>query len=269
MEGVDYNQNEVILHVDYNEDIMGSYRYSYNVENYVLVEGVQPTKDNECLVSIYSGKQVGELFDGYKIVGRYNASTQLLRANTLLSTSALSVDDYSTKVFVVENEDGVLNSIQNSKFQLRSMYKREYEMLAQTNREKMTVFGILGGICLVAASAMVFFLMRSKMINDIYNIGVYRSLGSNKWKIYLKYFSDTLVMITFTALLSYIVVMLGYLTAIDSINDYFMLELFSKGLTVPLIGIAVLYFVNIIFGLLPIFTLLRKTPSEITAKYDI
>ena len=83
----------------------------------------------------------------------------------------------------------------------------------------MAVFGVLGSICLVAASIMVFFLMRSKMINDIYNIGVYRSLGSSKSKIYLKYFSDTVVMVTFTALITYIIVMICYLTAIKSINE--------------------------------------------------
>ena len=76
-------------------------------------------------------------------------------------------------------------------------------------------------------------------------------------------------MVTFTALISYIVVIFVYLTAIDSINDYFGLELFSKSPVVPLIGILVLYVINLLFGLLPIFTLLRKTPSEIIAKYDI
>jgi hypothetical protein len=34
-------------------------------------------------------------------------------------------------------------------------------------------------------------------------------------------------------------------------------------------GILGIYLINIIFGMLPIFSLLRKTPSEINAKYDI
>ena len=107
------------------------------------------------------------------------------------------------------------------------------------------------------------------MINDIYNIGVYRSLGSSKLKIYLKYFSNTIVMVTFTSLIAYIVIMFAYLTAIESINDYFDLELFSRNLGIPLLGIIVLYLVNLFFGLLPVYTLLKKTPSEIIAKYDI
>ena len=149
------------------------------------------------------------------------------------------------------------------------MYSNEYDRLKADSKEAMTVYGILGGVCLISAAVMVLFLMRSKMINDIYNIGVYRSLGSKKGKICLKYFSDTLVMVTFTALLSYAAMMFVYLTAIDSINDFFYMELFSRSLTVPLIGVAVLYGINLFFGLLPIVTLLRKTPSEILVKYDI
>ena len=269
MKGIEYSQSEIIVNDTPLESLEGSYKYSYAVEDYLLVEGVQPQKDTECLVSIYSDKKVGEYFDGYKIVGRYNASTQLVKAKTLLSTSALSVDDYSIKVFIVEDEEGLVDSLVGTDYQLKTMYDSEYDRNAQINKEKRVVYGILGTICLVATSIMVFFLMRSKMVNDIYNIGVYRSLGANKAKIYLKYFSDTLVMVTFTSLLSYLLVTVGYLTAIPSINDYFALELFSRGLTIPCLGVAVLYFVNLVFGLLPIFTLLRRTPAEIIAKYDI
>ena len=151
-----------------------------------------------------------------------------MRAGTLFSTSVLSIQDYSEKVFVIENEEAILETISGTNYTLKSMYQHYYDLIKENNDRQMTVYGILGGVCLIAASIMVFFLMRSKMINDIYNIGVYRSLGSSKLKIYLKYFSDTVVMVTFTSLISYIIVMFCYLPAIDSINDYFGTELFSK-----------------------------------------
>ena len=244
------------------------YKYSYDVEEYTLVEGREPQADNECLISLYSNMQVGEELDGYKIVGRYNACADVLTAGVMFSTSALSTDSYSTKVFVVENEEGFLETVGDS-FNLMTMYEREYVQMRETNDEKMTVFSILGVVCLIAASIMVFFLMRSKMINDIYNIGVYRSLGSSKNKIYAKYFTDTFVMVTFTSLIAYATVMFVYLTAIESINYSMSTELFNTSLTVPILGVIVLYAVNILFGLLPIITLLNKTPSEILAKYDI
>ena len=244
------------------------FKYSYSAEEYILVEGREPVSDNECLVSLYSAKQIGEYVDGYEIVGRYNADANVMTAGAMFSISALSTDSYSTKVFVVDDEEGFIETV-GDQFDLLSMYDREYVQMRETNDEKMTVFSILGVVCLIAASIMVFFLMRSKMINDIYNIGVYRSLGSSKNKIYAKYFTDTFIMVTFTSLIAYATVMFVYLTAIESINYSMSTELFNTSLTVPILGVIVLYVVNILFGLLPIITLLSKTPSEILAKYDI
>ena len=271
MKDVEYGSYEIIYATNYNQD-MGNYykdKQSYSIVSYTVVEGQEPTKDNECLVCIYSDLKVGDLYQGYKIVGRYNAERSVLGAEVLLSTSAVCIEDYSHMMFVVEDQEGLEARLSGTEYVLKSTYQYEYDNLKSENQEAMTIYGILGGVCLISASIMVFFLMRSKMINDIYNIGVYRSLGSNKWKIYLKYLSDTLVMVTFTALIAYVLMMAGYLTAIDSINDFFYVELFSRGLTVPLLGIVVLYGVNLFFGLLPIVTLLRKTPSEILVKYDI
>lgn len=269
MNNIDYDMNEIIANIEYNETIKLSYKYSYNSNNYVLVEGVKPTNDLECLISINNSYQVGEYLDGFKIVGRYNAPTSMLSAASLFSTSLISIDDYSTKVFLVENQDKLDSNLENSKFKAKTMSNAEYDKIKEVNKEKMTIFGVLGSICLIATSIMIFFLMRSKMINDIYNIGVYRSLGSSKNKLYLKYFSDTVVMVTFTSLVTYLIITIAYLTSIKSINDYYGSELFANGLLIPILGIIVLYLVNILFGLLPIFTLLKKTPSEIICKYDI
>ena len=262
------DSKEVIVNALPRMDKEGEYRFSYNTEEYVVVEGRAPEKETECLISMYSTLNVGDKLDGYDIVGRYNSSARALDSGALLSISALCLYKYSTKVFVLNDGDTLAERL-GTLYEVKSMYDAQYEELKESNDRKMTVFSILGVVCLISASVLVFFLMRSKMVNDIYNIGVYRSLGSGKNKIYAKYFFDTVVMVTFTALISYVVVNFVYLTAIESINDYFATELFSKALTFPLLGVVILYLVNIIFGLLPIFTLLRKTPSEILAKYDI
>lgn len=269
MDNINYDMNEIIANIEYKEEIKSSYKYSYDSKDYILIEGVKPTNDLECLISINNSYKIGEYLDGCKIVGRYNAPTNLLAAGSLFSTSLISIDDYSTKVFLIENQEKLDTSLENTKFKAKIMSKAQYDKIKETNKEKMTIFGILGSICLIATSIMIFFLMRSKMINDIYNIGVYRSLGSSKRKLYLKYFADTVVMVTFTSLITYFIITFAYLTSIKSINEYFGSELFANGILVPLLGIVVLYLVNIIFGLLPIFTLLKKTPSEIISKYDI
>ena len=245
-----------------------TYGYSYEAEDYTIIEGREPAADNECLVSIYSRMKVGDELDGYKIVGRYNASAELVTAGALFSLSALSTDSYSTKVFVVEDEEAFLQTVDGG-FDILSMYDSQYAELLDDSNTQMTVFSILGIVCLVAASIMIFFLMRSKMINDIYNIGVYRSLGSSKGKIYSKYFIDTFVMVTLTAFITYVCELFIYFATTEAINNSMSMELFNSSPIIPVLGVFVLYGVSLLFGLLPIVTLLRKTPSEILAKYDI
>lgn len=260
--------DDVIVHGSPKLNENNEYRYSYSTEEHLIVEGREPVSENECIVSIYSTLAVGDKLNGYDVVGRYNASASALNSGALLSTSALSISIYNTKVFIVEDEEAFLNTV-DGLWEVKSMYDSQLDHLINDNNRIMTVYFILGAVCLIAASVLVFFLMRSKMINDIYSIGVYRSLGSSNRKIYAKYFFDTLVMVSFTALISYIFTMFVYITAIRSVNEYLSDGLFATDLTIPLIGVAVLYGLNLFFGLLPIINLLRKTPSEILAKYDI
>ena len=259
---------EVIVHGTPKEVIYGEYLCSYETEEHVIVEGREALKENECIVSMYSNLNIGEELDGYEIVGKYNASTVALDTGAMLSTSALSIRLYSTKIFVVEDEDAFLQTVDGA-YEVMSMYDSQLKQISSSNDRKMTVFSVLGVICLIAASILVFFIMRSKMVNDIYGIGVYRSLGSSKTKIYAKYFFDTLVMASFTTFVAYVIVLVLYYTATSTINSLLATEIFTRNLSLPIFGVGVLYAVNIVFGLLPIVMLLRRTPSEILAKYDI
>lgn len=267
--GESFEEDIIRVNTDYRPEKTGFYHYSYENEDYVLLEGEKPKNENECLVSIYSGYNIGELCNGYKVVGKYNGNVKLVKANALYSMSALSISEYREKVFIVKDEQGLNALVENQQLQVVSMYEKAYNIIEYENQEIMTVFMILGFVCLVSGSIMVYFLMRSKMVNDIYNIGVYRSLGSNKEKIYLQYLVDIFVMVTLTAFITYGIVMFVYFTALESMSDYLGEELFSRNIFIPLLGVLVLYSVNIIFGLLPIWTLLKKTPAEILAKYDI
>ncbi|MGE4378966.1 MAG: hypothetical protein AB7E16_03535, partial [Candidatus Izemoplasmatales bacterium] len=48
-----------------------------------------------------------------------------------------------------------------------------------------------------------------------------------------------------------------------------IINIFYFPITMFIGGIVVIYLLNLVFGMLPIFTLLFKTPAQITSKYDI
>jgi ABC-type antimicrobial peptide transport system permease subunit len=97
-------------------------------------------------------------------------------------------------------------------------------------------------------------------------VGVLRAIGVSKRNLLFRFAVET-------ALLMVLTVLLGYLLSswfIVSLSDA---PLFSSVFYFPTwLGIAMLVIVaaaGLFFGVLPAMFLLRKTPSEILAKYDV
>jgi ABC-type lipoprotein export system ATPase subunit len=129
--------------------------------------------------------------------------------------------------------------------------------------------GTLVGIAIVLAvmSACMYFIMRSSLFSRIKEIGIYRAIGVSKRNLIFRFFTEALAIATST-------VLIGYFAATAFI--YFNLwispkgfELFYYPVWMALFVLLFLYGICVIFGILPIASLLRKTPSEILAKYDI
>ena len=107
------------------------------------------------------------------------------------------------------------------------------------------------------------------MISDIYPIGVYRSIGASRFKIVLRFVSDILVTITLTALIGYLLTTFIFQTIAANVNNTLSMNALKSSYLFSFLGAVILYALNLFFGLLPIIMLMRKTPAEIIAKYDI
>jgi ABC-type antimicrobial peptide transport system permease subunit len=101
------------------------------------------------------------------------------------------------------------------------------------------------------------------MMSNIYNIGVYRALGATKKNIYIDYLLDAIYLATFTVLAGFMLMLLF----VNYASKY--MPGLAISTTTVLIVIPAIYFFVILASLLPIYLLLRKTPIEILAKYDI
>ena len=123
----------------------------------------------------------------------------------------------------------------------------------------------IGVIVLMCIS--MYFIMRSTVMSRMREIGIYRSIGTSKKNVVFRFAVETGIVVTFS-------VMLGYLAA--SAIVWYILR--SGGaatawlyypLWMALLIIVLLYAICIPCGILPVLRLIRKTPSEIMAKYDI
>lgn len=122
-------------------------------------------------------------------------------------------------------------------------------------------------VVIAVLSVCMYFIMRSSLLNRIKEVGIYRAIGVSKKNLVFKFFIEALVLTTLTVLIGYALTSgfvfwaLGLSSMMENVMFY------PVWLAAAVLG--VLYFICLFFGTLPILSLLRKTPSEILAKYDI
>jgi ABC-type antimicrobial peptide transport system permease subunit len=122
-------------------------------------------------------------------------------------------------------------------------------------------------VVLVLMCVCMYFIMRSSLMNRIKEVGVYRAIGVSKKNLAFKFFVEAIVLCALTVFVGYLAtsVFLYMAMGLSSlVEDLFFYPLWYAGAI-----LAVIAAISLLFGTLPILSLLKKTPSEILATYDI
>lgn len=124
-------------------------------------------------------------------------------------------------------------------------------------------------ILIIICAIYLIFTMKSKMLQDIYEIGVRRELGQKRISIILNYILKSFVTLTLTIIIGYILSSLIYIFIALRVNSFGgNIPVLYNSLSTYLI-ILIIYVMGIIFGIIPVLLLLKHTPAEIVKKYDI
>lgn len=261
--------------------------YKASSLHYKVLEGREISSPFECLVSIYSDYQIGDKIGNestLEVVGKYLIDQEMypfyygLTAATLMNDITFEYLQYC-EVGYLENRNPfyfstshpteMKKSLAKLDYTMQDCYQFQYSFDLQYQQEVQHYMVPIILVFLLIIVIYIYFTMRSKMIHDIYSIGVYRSLGFSRWRILLKYAIDIFVIGLFTS-------SIGYLLS-SFIYDSIIYQFISFGFPLPLVfqeGMTYLilfgsWFANLVIGLIPVYLLMRKTPSEIIAKYDI
>lgn len=142
-----------------------------------------------------------------------------------------------------------------------------YDIIIEGETADIITSLITMAVILVLMSLCMYFIMRSSLMNRIKEVGIYRAIGVSKKNLIFKFFIEAVVLTTLTVLIGYLFTsafMFICLGMSSVIADLLYYPLWMAGVV-----LALLYVISLFFGTLPIMSLLRKTPSEILAKYDI
>ena len=126
----------------------------------------------------------------------------------------------------------------------------------------VTIAVILAILCVC-----MYFIMRSSLMNRIKEVGIYRAIGVSKRNLIFKFLVESLVLSAFTVFLGYIGTSIFIAACLNS--SPLVSDIFFYPAWYALIDFAILLALTTVCGILPILSLVRKTPSEILAKYDI
>ncbi len=143
----------------------------------------------------------------------------------------------------------------------------QFNTIIKDNIQSIVTSLITMAVILVVMSICMYFIMRSALMSRIKEIGIYRAIGVSKKNLIFRFAVEALVLATLTVFVGYlctsafIAVCIGISPLVKSIFFYpFWMALFI---------LFILYALCLFCGTLPITLLLRKTPSQILAKYDI
>ncbi|HPX71777.1 MAG TPA: ABC transporter ATP-binding protein/permease [Acholeplasmataceae bacterium] len=145
---------------------------------------------------------------------------------------------------------------------------RDVQIKQQLDEKMINLASILtfSSVIFLLSALGYFFINKSEMLRHIYQINVYRSLGVKRIEIVKIFIVDIIVLTTLTSLIGYLIsVGIFIRIAASTIGTIAMIKPHYPTL---LLGVVLVYVINILAGIIPVLTLLRKSPAEIMRTYD-
>ncbi len=179
---------------------------------------------------------------------------------------AHSIESYDTYYVYSTDPQTTVENISTDKIIVDSVYELSYDQYRQNRIILLTVSSIFTVGVVFASLIYLYFLMRSSLISRINEIGIYRALGMTRFNVYLMFIAEILTLTTLVSIPGYLLA--AYIIyKVNSVAGAF--TIFEWNNLIFISGILIIYLLNFITGLFPVYRLLRNTPREIISKYDI
>ncbi|MFA7589223.1 MAG: ABC transporter permease, partial [Acholeplasmataceae bacterium] len=159
------------------------------------------------------------------------------------------------------------SKLMNDDYDVRYPYELALENLRSTRAQRLAGILSVSGVLIGFSGIGFYFVIRSSLISRIYEVSVYRALGIKKREIFVSFLIEIFVLTTLSTLVGLIIANM----MISRLNQGIisMFGLFEINTFTIILGVILVYLLNVFAGLLPVQRLLAKTPAQILAQYDI
>ena len=242
-----------------------------------LIKGSWPERDYEVIVNEKNmedaaykiGKEISTKVNGHKlkVVGYYidpkDSDYLLVNANTVKYKAITETKNMTVSPV---NKEASLQKFKEEGVNVYDVYQRNRTKYMKDQRGSMTSMLVMAGVILAISFIEIFLMIRASFLSRIKEVGVYRAIGVRKRDIY-KMFSGEIIAISTIASLPGMLFMSLIISRVVKMAAFQNMFMINPG--VCLVCLIVIYGLNLIFGLLPVWRTIRKTPAAILSRTDI
>lgn len=260
----------------------GSVSEKSNIIDYTLKEsqvslskGKWPVNDYETIVnekykdSMPLNKTISQKVNdtSLKVVGyytdKYDSDFMLVNNNTI----KYSLINSKTNITACpEDKDTAVKQLREEGVNVRDIYEES----RTSYRDKMwsSIFStiVMAGVVMLVSFIEIYLIIRASFLSRVKEVGVYRAIGVKKGDIYRMFTGEIFAITTVASLPGF--VLMAYILHKLSGMTYFS-DMFLVTPSILFICLLLIYGLNIVFGLLPVFRTIRKTPASILSRTDI
>lgn len=256
----------------------GSVEDYHKYENEIeLVEGRLPVNDYEVLVTesyrdiTPIGENLGHEISGkrLKVVGYYKIKTNRYEELFLVNEKTAKDDtviSYSNILLIGENKEELISDLRKAGYNAIDNYEVLKKKHIREVKDNIIESLILASILLAISFVEIFLMIRASFLSRIKEVGIYRAIGVKKSDIYKMFLGEILIISSIGGLPG--AILMGAILNELAKMPYFG-ALYKMNNGILFVAIAVIYILNIIVGLMPIYSTIKKTPAEILSRSDV
>jgi putative ABC transport system permease protein len=214
-------------------------------------------------------KKINTKVNGQKllVVGYYSTKEASDYKLVTLETIKYNLISNSSNITVMPTDKNeTINAFEEKGLNIIDIYRYDKDKYKDSIWSRIKSSVIMAGIIILISLVEIFLIIRASFLSRIKEIGTLRAIGVKKSDIY-KIFMGEIIAITMTASLSGYILMSYIVSKLANIK--YLEDMFLMTPRVFATGLIVIFVFNIVIGLLPVFSTMRKTPAAILARTDV
>ncbi len=244
--------------------------------NIEVKRGRLPENDYEVMVpyTMIDSTSIGKTIDtkvngkNLEIVGFYTDKIQGRERNFVNSnTEKYAFLNQCRKITLSpENKEVTYQQLKDKNVKVTDVYNKDKQQYIEKIKEKIFSTILVAMIILIISLVEIYLILRSSFLSRIKEVGVLRAIGLKKKDVYKMFLGEIIAMTTITTLPTMLVTsyVLEKLEGLPYVG-----EMIRMNPGIFLISLCIIFVANVVFGLLPVFTTMRKTPAAILARNDV